>query len=499
MRKTILALALILLLTGCNVNHNEQTTPYDEKKGVDTSEPPPATQTNGQSDDDNKGDYVTDDDELPIGYIDFYDYLDGKHQIVYEKGFQTINGTTSNAPVLKEGMVPVFFDDDEYWWGLGIEYWRIAENAEQWYDYSTDVKRWANAMTEDGSMWVWIPRFAYRIASGLHVDEEIKGTIEIQFIDMNNKTKIGDIISTQYPEVSGDAMLDFVVHPAFTADLANGGWDKDISGLWVSKFQIGEWIDPGEIYSKPYHLAARELQIGQAYNEGFDFDRDKESHMIKNSEWGAVVYLSSSAYGTPEDAIHRNIEEYTGGGGYDFDYIDNVLQTTTGNVYGVYDMTGGGGNLVAAYAPDPKLSQMIEAVGNMEVGGYTADEIFMTVSKDATHPNQSTKYITLYTWAEDGDNYEANGYNSENQKFGDAIYETSSSGDVMTVQGSSWGGGSSMFPRDRSIPGFTDSLSAYFVRGGLPYHKSFVGPYSYEVFDAAKEAFFGYHIALVVE
>ena len=34
-------------------------------------------------------------------------------------------------------------------------------NATDWYDYKT--KKWANAQTEDGSMWVWIPRYAYKV------------------------------------------------------------------------------------------------------------------------------------------------------------------------------------------------------------------------------------------------------------------------------------------------------------------------------------------------
>jgi len=28
------------------------------------------------------------------------------------------------------------------------------------------ITKWANDMTEDGSMWVWIPRYTYKIVSG---------------------------------------------------------------------------------------------------------------------------------------------------------------------------------------------------------------------------------------------------------------------------------------------------------------------------------------------
>ena len=37
---------------------------------------------------------------------------------------------------------------------------------QNWYDY--DKKQWANAKTLDGSYWVWIPRYAYKITSGFH-------------------------------------------------------------------------------------------------------------------------------------------------------------------------------------------------------------------------------------------------------------------------------------------------------------------------------------------
>ena len=39
---------------------------------------------------------------------------------------------------------------------------KVSDSSKNdWYNYSE--KKWANAQTEDGSMWVWIPRYAYRI------------------------------------------------------------------------------------------------------------------------------------------------------------------------------------------------------------------------------------------------------------------------------------------------------------------------------------------------
>ena len=59
--------------------------------------------------------------------------------------------------------------------------------------YSTDSdltagSKWANAMTKDGSMWVWIPRYAYKITYKSSNKSE-GGTIEIAFLkDTTNES-----------------------------------------------------------------------------------------------------------------------------------------------------------------------------------------------------------------------------------------------------------------------------------------------------------------------
>ncbi len=66
-----------------------------------------------------------------------------------------------NAPRLASGMTPIkFTEPSSTEKGTVVE--TTSEDAD-WYDY--EAKNWANAQTEDGSMWVWIPRFAYRVNS----------------------------------------------------------------------------------------------------------------------------------------------------------------------------------------------------------------------------------------------------------------------------------------------------------------------------------------------
>ena len=77
-----------------------------------------------------------------------------------------------NSPQLMDGMIPVYWDED------GKEVKVTAENENNWYDYEN--QKWANAVTKDGSYWVWIPRYAYKIESGCYTNTA--GAISIKFL-----------------------------------------------------------------------------------------------------------------------------------------------------------------------------------------------------------------------------------------------------------------------------------------------------------------------------
>ena len=149
-----------------------------------------------------------------------------------------------NSPQLMDGMIPVYWDED------GKEVKVTAENENNWYDYEN--KKWANAKTQDGSYWVWIPRYAYKIESGCYTNQA--GAISIKFLQgTSNKDSNNSEINTTYPTVSDSgAMQDFVVHPSFTdgnktaeeiangeIPFGNGEWRKNIAGYWVAKYAAG--------------------------------------------------------------------------------------------------------------------------------------------------------------------------------------------------------------------------------------------------------------------
>ena len=66
--------------------------------------------------------------------------------------------------------------------------------------------------------------------------------------------------------------------------------------------------------------------------------------MIKNMEWGAVAFLSNSKYGKNSEINTNSMSEYkTGYSGTTLynDTTTGILASTTGTIYGVYDMSGG--------------------------------------------------------------------------------------------------------------------------------------------------------------
>ena len=155
-----------------------------------------------------------------------------------------------NSPELMEGMTAIYWDE------AGIEHELTDSSTEEewnnWYDYTGEAStnKWANAVTKDSSgnitgYWVWIPRYAYKIEDNLF---EIPasgqgGTISIKFLQgTTDNDETGTAIGREF-KYSGNAMTDYVVHPAFTDgtsnNFKNGEWDKEVSGFWVAKYEAG--------------------------------------------------------------------------------------------------------------------------------------------------------------------------------------------------------------------------------------------------------------------
>ena len=362
---------------------------------------------------------------------------------------KTVDVVTCNSPEITTGMVPVIYENGK---------WNKVQDNEigKWYDYAE--KKWANIMLSDGlvvnadgtidedkmgSMFVWIPRYAYQITSNYHNGGEgISGNINVKFL--KNLTYLAtDETTTKMTNASGEG--NWNVHPAFTDgsenNYANGGWDRELTGIWVAKFEASSSspsLDYGggdvttlNVKVLPNVTSWRNISITNMFSNCLSMNgsgniygipSNAVTHLMKNSEWGAVAYLTHSRYGrNGEEVTINNSSSYiTGNAGntvsaegasgvtnaYNTD--KGVLASTTGNVYGIYDMSGGADELVAA----------------------TLEKFVSTVFSSA-----SSKMVDVYK----GEGTSEQVYEENSERYGDAIYEVSKAGNVSN-NSDAWNG-----------------------------------------------------------
>ena len=335
---------------------------------------------------------------------------DGTSSNPYKLSF-TKNEDTSNAnaPVLASNMIPVYYDATAKVWKKADTSNKKIEN--RWYNY--DNHMWANAvtvtstnrttylnakvgteipMTDINTMWVWIPRFNAATPSNYNGGTKaLPNAIDVTFVKPN------------------ETALD-----AFTFGT------KQLSGFWYGKFELShttlvsnttannlgctneKCTNANNILIKPsvtilrynnisnFFFASRSMeQTGNSF--GF-VSTEVDTHMSKNNEWGAVAYLTQSIYGRctnstlcVEIGINNNSTYKTGYGAAPgasstssttntYDTNLGMKASTTGNIYGIYDMAGG-------------LFEYVMGVYNKTTGnsGFTT----------TTFPNE--KYYNNYT------------------------------------------------------------------------------------------------------
>ena len=372
-----------------------------------------------------------------------------------DSNWYSYNGDTVNAPKLVGKMTPIKYNLD------------LPSGANK-------TNKWANAITADGSMWVWIPRYAYKITyytdSNYTTTSTTKtqyGKIDVAFVKYENgqntflnSTDSGTI--TTDPTSQGAGTTNWLVHPAFVNNVNNGGWDSELSGIWVGKFETtGAKTTDSEgnvtkvtISVLPGKSALTQMKIKDEYKYAklatFGENISAQtlgSHMAKNSEWGVIVYLAYSKYGTNGKDVKNNGFDSTGGTTTQKSiYHSQYEQSTTNNPYGVYDLRGCSSEDVASYVNYEKSHSDLSDNGGTELG-----DLYESGEERAT----STKYKTVYTASGTS---ESDSYNLALSKKGDAIFETSTTTSAFT----SWNNGTGNI-----VPSyFLYDYNIFFIRGG---------------------------------
>ena len=390
-----------------------------------------------------------------------------------------------NEPAMATGMKAIAWDSDMKEFEIDSSTWKTNTGTKlTWYEYlegenNTDSRKniWANAKTSDGSYWVWIPRFAYKItyytdsaktkvkgyyqnsaSDGIHYynsngttiatdPENVKSqyvNIDVIFLSGTSNSQYREQNETTKLSVIKELPANYIVHPAFQRASSNatnnllGKWSSELTGIWVAKFEASRsdatFTDVGsteKIKSVPSVKSITGISINDAYKYSLEMLPTMYSHLMKNSEWGAVSYLAHSAYGRNGNEVlsNRISDIITGAGGstsdstytctedkfkstYAYNAQDNgdrksgIYASTTGNVSGIYDMAGGANEFVATYLNNGNdvLATNGKALVNEET--IANREIYSPASTD-----------------QPVNNYRRNGINDG--VYGTAMYETS--------------------------------------------------------------------------
>lgn len=216
------------------------------------------------------------------------------------------------------------------------------------------------------SFYVWIPRYKYKLwnvtgTPGIDSYDAYKKGIDIIFENQNESSGVvkcqnnicysDDLLITK---VTNNDNGKYYTHPAFS------NYDEELPGLWVSKYEIstddkecsfnnsqGCLSNNLKITSKPGNTSWRNNYLSYFYQNIKKIDLNNNYHIIKNTEWGALTYLTHSKYGLCQNNQCSTI-------GVNNTYIsgNKTSDSTTANMYGVFDLSGSASEFVMANLAD---------------------------------------------------------------------------------------------------------------------------------------------------
>ena len=365
-------------------------------------------------------------------------------------------------------------------------------------------------MSDINTMWVWVPRYTYTYLN-TNTPQEIK----IKFESATNSTgtiKCTDAVTgtSSTSETCTDttnnglkAGTSTYTHPAFWWDRNDNNVreeNEELTGIWVGKFEVSsdttctastqvavgsgcnlQTIRP---QIKPNVTTWRGAQGGTFFNgiqkmresgNKYGFSTTDETHMMKNMEWGAVTYLSHSKYGINKEVAMNSANTFTTGCGPQSagstssgatcnSYTTTLGQSasTTGNVYGVYDMSGGSweyvmGNMV--YSNGQQMSgASISSNNNSAFTGILYDGV---TSFTGTYAFPSKRYYDKYSYGTSSTEYTRG-------KLGDATKEMA----PVSSNNTSW---------YLDYAYFVNSVSPWVMRGGDVSHDAYAGAFHFNI------------------
>ncbi len=279
--------------------------------------------------------------------------------------------------------------DNNNWYDYDFGKWAnaVTVTSATRSKYQSAASGTAISMSDIETMWVYIPRYSYTIGSedgdayygkkGVYLNSvptlSLPGEIDVKFIKKSEK----ELGSAQYKVA--EKRDGWRTPDGFTFGT------EELSGIWIGKFETSStntsatWgggnVTTLDAMIKPNVPSWRNIQVanvaiigrnmtksGNRY--GFNSSRIN-SHAMKNSEWALVAYLSQSKYGKlgnrfysegNKEVYQNKSNDYITGCSYGTPSNENTDYgcqytyekspkgtggSTTGTIYGIYDMSGG--------------------------------------------------------------------------------------------------------------------------------------------------------------
>ena len=334
--------------------------------------------------------------------------------------------TGANRPVLAEGMIPITYDGTN--WVKADEYGAYNN----WYDYGN--QKWANAvmvtstkretyMNADVGItipendilayYVWIPRYKYKLFNASYASGTSPQVIDVTF---ENGTSTTGTVTCTYASNGAEtcqnkANGNWYTHPAFTMINSQGN-KTEYKGIWVGKFETTGSTAAPRI--KPRMTSLTNITVAKMYSTGQLFRttnylttngiNQTDSHMMKNIEWGAIAYLKQSNYGLGLTDISINSKGSS--------YKNNVAQSITGNITGIYDTANGPWEYVMGnYAKTAGKSGLtVSTVSTQYIDIYNGRSVSASHLGDATGEtagwyNDFVNFVGSWSWFTRSGNY----------------------------------------------------------------------------------------------
>ena len=452
--------------------------------------------------------------------------------------------------------IEVTADNQDNWYDYSAQKWANAVTKDSNGNvtgYWVWIPRYAYKI-ESGRYTSTVGKISVKFLQGTSNKDENNSEISQNYPETTGETMSAYVVHPSFTDGSANGKNN---------NFINGEWDKEIAGYWVAKYPAGFQANTitnnngtlstaisnssdTVVYSnknytsyhanmttnalsqnltssgyasqklsypvfKPLTYAYNNISTGDAYtiskeiasaSSFYGLNSTKtDSHQMKNSEWGAVAYLTQSSYGRNGTEISLN-NYYTtesspwrtaitgmctnGISGDKTTTLGNAYNTaigvkgsSTANITGIYDLNGCVWERTTAYISNGNAS--LSTYGN----SYTN-----TTANTNGYQTLSTKWATVYPYNSSDSN--TNNYNSYSGKksttygFGDAVLETSTTGSEST----SWNGDCSNFP---------NTSNPFFVRGGSCGNSSNAGTFTFYDTNGTPVYYGGFRSVLVAQ